>query len=109
MVCETRDLWKAADKVVPLGFVVTELVTNSAKYAYPEPLIGQIRVSLMLGPEGWVLTIEDSGTGLSRKEARDAGGLGTLLVRRFVQQIGAEIVTTSEKGVRHQITLKNDD
>jgi PAS domain S-box-containing protein len=105
IVCETRDILMPADKVVPLGFVVTELVTNSAKYAYPSPMTGTIRISLLSSPDGWLMTIEDEGIGLGCDEPKDAGGLGMLLVRRFIQQIGAELITTSDKGTRHQITF----
>jgi two-component sensor histidine kinase len=95
-----------ADKVVPLGFVVTELVTNSAKYAYPAPMTGIIRVSLDRQSDVWTLTIEDGGTRLGGAEPKDSGGLGTILVRRFVQQIGAELTTLSEDGVQHTIRLR---
>jgi two-component sensor histidine kinase len=105
IVCDTRDILMPTDKVVPLGFVVTELVTNSAKYAYPAPMTGTIRISLLPMAENWVLTIEDEGIGLGAAEPRNMGGLGTLLVRRFIQQIGAELVTTSANGTRHQINL----
>jgi PAS domain S-box-containing protein len=105
IVCETRDLLMPTDKVVPLGFVATELITNSAKYAYPAPMTGAIRVCLLPRSDGWVLTIEDEGTGLTRTEPKETGGLGTLLVHRFVQQIGARLMTTSDKGVRHEITF----
>ncbi len=105
IVCDTRDLLMPTDKAVPLGFVVTELVTNSAKYAYPAPMTGVIRVTLSPESQGWVLTIEDDGAGLGRAKPKTSGGLGTLLVRRFLQQIGAELTTTSDEGVRHQITL----
>ncbi len=106
LICEARDLWMPADKVVPLGFVVTELVTNSAKYAYPAPMTGIIRVSLDRQSDVWTLTIEDGGTRLGGAEPKDSGGLGTILVRRFVQQIGAELTTLSEDGVRHVIRLR---
>jgi PAS domain S-box-containing protein len=104
IVCETSDVFMPTDRAVLLGFVVTELVTNSAKYAYPAPMTGTIRITLLRQPDGWVLTIKDEGAGLSRAEPKDTGGLGTLLVQRFVKQMGAELMTTSDKGVRHEIT-----
>ena len=105
-MCETGHLTMPTDTAVPLGFVVTELVTNSAKYAYPAPMTGTIRIGLISRPDGWVLTIEDDGTGLGATEGASTGGLGTLLVRRFVQQIGAQLETTSGPGVRHEIRFK---
>jgi PAS domain S-box-containing protein len=109
IVCETRDILMPADTVVPLGFVVTELVTNCAKYAYPAPMAGTVRVSLLPRADGWVLTVEDHGAGFGVPAPKASGGLGTLLVRRFVQQIGAELTTTSNNGVRHEIVFKPAD
>jgi two-component sensor histidine kinase len=106
IVCETCDIFMPTDMVIPLGFVVTELVTNSAKYAYPPPKTGTIRINLSPWPDGWALTIEDRGAGFGDAEPKDAGGLGALLVRRFVDQIGAELMTTSDNGVRHRITSR---
>lgn len=105
LICRADDLTLPADKVTPLGFVISELVTNSVKYAYPPPNQGEIRVSLANRGEVWVLTIEDDGGGLTDGSPGPSGGLGTRLVERFVLQIGGTMVTTSERGVRHEITF----
>ncbi|NIJ07425.1 two-component sensor histidine kinase [Sphingomonas vulcanisoli] len=103
LACEAGDLTLPTDKIVPIGFVISELVTNSAKYAYPEPLSGVIRVSMQAQSAGWVLTISDDGCGITGVKPDKGGGLGTRLVQRFVHQIGAHLTTTSDGGVRHEI------
>jgi len=101
-----------ADKIVPLGFIICELVTNAAKYAFPQGAKGSIRVRLApLDGGGWALSISDDGRGLAPK-AKDVSaspkrsGLGTRLVQTFVSQIGGTLTTTSQSGVEHVVTFK---
>ncbi len=106
LICEADPLRLPTDTVVPLGFVISELVANSVKYAYPPPMAGVIRVTLREQAEGWALVVEDHGRGMADPGPAKAGGLGTRLVQRFVQQIGAQLLTTSQGGVRHEITWR---
>jgi two-component sensor histidine kinase len=104
---EIEPLELGADKAVPIGFVVNELVTNALKYAFPEPRGGTITVGLRKHDDAWLLTIADDGVGLSHASrgdtVRDRGGLGTRLVAAFVHQLGAELTMTSTSGLRHEI------
>jgi two-component sensor histidine kinase len=114
--CTSVPLPLAAEKIVPIGFIISELVTNAAKYAFPGDAKGTIAVRLAPSDaesagELWALTISDDGCGLP-PEARDAsappkrGGLGTRLVQTFVSQIGGTLATTSQSGVQHVITFR---
>jgi PAS domain S-box-containing protein len=106
--CEPLHL--PADKIVPIGFIICELVTNAAKYAFPDGAKGTIKVRLAPLDEGWALSVSDDGRGLAPKAAAVSaqpkrGGLGTRLVQTFVSQIGGTLVTTSDAGVRHVVTF----
>jgi len=103
LTCIADEMPLPADKVVPMGFIISELVTNSAKYAYPAPASGVVTVAFSLGEDGWMLVIEDKGQGFQDQGKTKSGGLGTRLVRLFVKQMGAVLTSTSDGGVRHEI------
>jgi PAS domain S-box-containing protein len=86
-----------ADTAVPLGIVLTELVTNAVKYAFPTPRSGTILVQALRSQPGWVeLIVRDDGIGISSLRE---GSLGYGLVRSLVQQIRGEIDIRNEAGL----------
>lgn len=92
-----------ADTAVPLGIVVTELVTNAVKYAFPAPRSGTIRAEAKrLPPDRIEVVIHDDGVGVS--SIRE-GSLGYGLVRSLVGQIGGEMDMRSEAGLMVTISF----
>jgi two-component sensor histidine kinase len=86
-----------AETAVPLGIVVTELVTNAVKYAFPAPRSGTIRAeSRRLAPDRIEVVIHDDGVGFSTMRE---GSLGYGLVRSLVGQIGGELDMTTDPGL----------
>ena len=72
---------------IPLGYVVSELVTNSAKYAN-----GKMTVSLGVNPgKGYELSIADDGPGFPEGfDPKKSKGLGMKIVLSLVNQIGGQ-------------------
>ena len=78
----------STDKAVSLGVIVTELVTNACKYAYPAGTGGEIRVMLALeGTDLFLLAVEDDGCGMPEAAAPKGTGLGTKLIRAMAQSL----------------------
>jgi two-component sensor histidine kinase/CHASE3 domain sensor protein len=78
------------DSSINLGVVVTELVTNAFKYAYPEGL-GEIRVWLRKLPDEQVeLVVEDDGVGRSSGPPKGTG-VGTRIVNAMCTSLGAKV------------------
>jgi PAS domain S-box-containing protein len=92
-----------ADTAVPLGIVLTELITNAVKYAFPAPRSGTILVRAHRSQPGLVeLAVQDDGVGMSSLRE---GSLGYSLVRSLVQQIQGEIDVRNEAGLTVTISF----
>jgi two-component sensor histidine kinase len=83
----------STDRAIALALVVTELVTNAAKHAYPGAKSGRIDVRLVRGkPELARLSVRDRGVGLSPDFDMDARvGLGMRLTKALVMQAKATL------------------
>ena len=92
-----------AELAVPLGLVITELITNAVKYAFPEARAGTITVEARRSQAGWVdVAVRDDGIGMS--EPRE-GSLGYGLIRSLVNQIRGEIDIRSGAGLTVAISF----
>jgi PAS domain S-box-containing protein len=79
---------------VSLGLIVTELVINAVKYAFPAAdRVGRVVVSYETTGADWKLDVADDGVGYSglAPMPKPGGGLGTNLVKALARQLGAQI------------------
>lgn len=92
-----------AETAVPLGIVLTELVTNAVKYAFPAPRSGTIRAEGRRAQSGRIqVIVHDDGVGFSTMRE---GSLGYGLVRSLVGQIGGEMEIQTDPGLTVTISF----
>jgi two-component sensor histidine kinase len=93
------------DRAVAVGLVVNELVTNAAKYAFPDGRRGRILVSLKQIEVGCELVVADDGVGMSPDVDLKTTGLGRKLVEGFARQTGGVLTRGDGPGVSHTLVL----
>jgi chemotaxis protein methyltransferase CheR len=89
-------------RAVSIGLVVTELLINAIKYAFPFTRADAlITVSYEISGPDWKLTVADNGIGkLLDDSIKPSGGLGTAIVRALVTQLDAQMeIITSAAGM----------
>lgn len=82
----------ATDRAISLAMVVTELVTNALKYAYPDGKPGEIRVRLDDLSEGRAaILVEDDGIGWDGTGQTKGTGLGTRIIQAMTKALHADL------------------
>jgi two-component sensor histidine kinase len=84
-----------ADTSVSLGLIVTELVINALKHAFPGGRSGVIAVDYHSRGADWTLSVGDNGVGISKNPDDTRAGLGTSIVQALARQLSAEVAVTS--------------
>lgn len=82
-----------ADISVSLGLIVTELVINALKHAFPGARDGRILVDYHMHDVGWTLSVSDNGIGTPETLADAKPGLGTSIVEALASQLHATVET----------------
>ncbi len=95
-----------SEQAVSIGLIVTELVINALKYAFPvDVAVGQIVVGYKVNGAQWTLSVSDNGGGMSEKPDKNSTGLGTTLVKALAEQLEAQVdIKTGDKGTIVSIT-----
>ena len=108
IVVEAQGVQLGVDTAIPCGLIVTELVTNALKHAFPNAASGTIRVAAINDPEGWLkLIVQDNGVGIPEKlDIRRSGSLGMELVSSLVRQLSAKLEIGRERGTTFRIHFR---
>ncbi|MGF9692132.1 histidine kinase dimerization/phosphoacceptor domain -containing protein [Rhizobium sp. 0TCS1.26] len=104
---EAEPVSLTSDRAVSVGMIVTELLTNAIKYAYPAGTEGEVRVILRRSGDGQaLLAVEDDGIGLVEGSNPKGTGLGSRIVRSMASTLGSTIhYVPVARGTRAELEL----
>jgi PAS domain S-box-containing protein len=95
----------SGDVSVSMGLVVTELVINSLKHAFPGGRDGHVVVGYAANGDDWTLSVSDDGIGIAADAEASKAGLGTRIVQALAKQLGAVIqIEDAAPGTRVSLT-----
>jgi two-component sensor histidine kinase len=110
--CTFGHLMISADKAIPLGLLINEVVTNSAKHAYPDRS-GEIQVSGERRDAELHVEVSDQGIGLPKDFDIDQprASLGFKVIKSLLAQLEGRIDVSSNmpKGVTIQLDVPLDE
>lgn len=103
-----RDIFLGLDTALPCGLIVTELVSNALKYAFPDRAEGIIYVSVGKEADGeFTLVVWDNGVGIPPGfDPAKSQSLGMRLVSMLVDQLNGKATLSSDQGTRWEIRFK---
>lgn len=96
------------ETALPCGLMLTELISNSLKYAFADGRAGEIAIAATLDPHHRVvLTIQDNGVGLPHDlNLQRVSSLGLRLVQNLARQIKGDVAILPQPvGTAFQITF----
>jgi len=106
-ILEIDDIRLNMETAVPCGLIISEIVSNSLKYAFPNEMHGEILVSFKSVEDGYELIISDNGVGLPEELDFDNNkSLGLILVKSLTEQIDGEITIHRNHGTEFKIRFK---
>ena len=91
LAVDVDDCVIAANTSISLGLLVTELVINSLKHAFPGDQKGQIKVDCHAHGPDWTLSVADNGAGMAKVPIGAKAGLGTSIVEAIARQLEAKV------------------
>jgi two-component sensor histidine kinase len=102
--------WLGLNEAIPLSLIVTEVVTNALKHAFPDGRRGSIELGFYnLGAEGNLLKIRDSGVGLPARAIPAEAKLGLTLVQKLTTQVGGRATFEASAGTTFTLRFPNLD
>ncbi|ABD89393.1 signal transduction histidine kinase [Rhodopseudomonas palustris BisB18] len=96
-------------RAVPVGLVVTEVVSNAFKHAFAGTRGGTITISVQRSMGAIEIVVRDDGRGMpAATSCSGRGGLGTKLIHAFVAQLDGQSSVTCDGGTEFRLTIPGE-
>ncbi len=106
----TEDVTVDSETAVTLGIITNELITNAAKYAFPDGSPGMVSVCFeKVNGSGYALSITDNGVGLPKGFSPDTcESFGFSLVKTLTDQLNGTLSVETSKGTMVTVRFPAD-
>jgi two-component sensor histidine kinase len=106
-----RDVFLTIERAVPCGLIVSEILSNALKYAFPGGRRGEIAIDLLPEEDArYRITIRDNGVGLPPNvDFRHTTSLGLRIVNTLTEQLGGTIHLANNGGAAFTLTFPIED
>jgi two-component sensor histidine kinase len=105
---ELSELALELDDALPFGLLISEVVSNSLKHAFPQGRGGEVSVFLRQHSDKTIsLILSDDGIGMPRElDWATTRSLGLRLVRALAQQLRGTLEIRSQGGTEVRLTFQ---
>ena len=110
IVVTVDDSVVTANASVSLGLIVTELVINALKHAFPEQRPGTIAIDYRSEAHSWRLSVRDDGIGMPKDGKKAKAGLGSGIVDALARHLRGRIkLSDASPGTAFTLDYKDTD
>ncbi|MDF2191857.1 histidine kinase dimerization/phosphoacceptor domain -containing protein [Paraflavitalea sp. CAU 1676] len=101
-----RNLLLQGKQALSFGLILTELLTNSFKYAFIDHSDPTIRITMQQSDEhNMLFTYSDNGAGISHREQGVPVTMGVSLIHDLARQMNGSINVTNGQGLTYQFQI----
>lgn len=102
---DVRGIFLDINKAIPCGLLISELISNALKHAFPGRENGEVFIKMRRDKKsGYTLVVKDSGVGFPEElDFREAKTLGLQLVTDLVAQLHGQIELQKKEGTEFTI------
>jgi len=101
----TNNIKMDIDTVIPLGLIMTELITNCLKYAFQKTTEGLLQILMKEVDGRLIVTIKDNGAGMNEQDLESSNSFGWKMIKSLSRKLKAEIAVTNDNGTTVQLSL----
>lgn len=105
---DVDSIFLSVQKAIPVALIVNELVTNSAKHAFPSGK-GTIEVRVKMINQQIIFMVADDGIGYTKKSTTDSTtGMGMTIIESLADQLDATFEYSTDNGTSFVMKFQLD-
>ena len=105
---DIEPLWLDVTKVIPLGLILNEIITNAFKYAFPHSQEDKISIQLKSEGNKIMLIVADNGHGLPENYNHSKNdSFGMTLIRGMAEDLEGNFAIENHHGTKISVTFEN--